>query len=47
MIRHILVATPKNRARYAELFQQITVPKIRVESPAALHALYARWGLQR
>lgn len=47
MIHHIVVTTPKIRARYAAQFEQIAVPKIRLASAAAIRDLYRDWALQR
>lgn len=47
MIHHIVVTTPKNRERYAALFDKIDVPKIRLASTVAIRDLYRDWALQR
>lgn len=47
MVRHILVTTPKNRRSYAELFNQSSLPKMRLASPAAVDEAYEDWGLSR
>jgi hypothetical protein len=47
MIRHIVVTTPGNRRRYAEMFDSLTLPKIRLASAAAIRQCYADWDLRR
>lgn len=47
MIHHIAIATPRNRRRYAELYPQIRLPKIRLASAHAIDACYRQWGLER
>ncbi|WP_294316156.1 AAA family ATPase [uncultured Sphingomonas sp.] len=47
MIRHITIATRANRTRYRTLFDDITLPKIQIASPAALTAFYRANGLRR
>lgn len=47
MIRHIAVASPKNRRRYADMFRDIDLPKARLDSMRAIRRHYRRWGLER
>lgn len=47
MLRHIAVTTRGNRRRYAQLFAQIPLPKIRLASMRAIDHCYRAWGLER
>jgi adenylate kinase family enzyme len=47
MIYHIAVVTPKNRKRYAGMFHDIDLPKVRLTSIRAIKQCYRRWGLER
>ena len=47
MIRHITIATPKNRQKYAALFAQSPLPKVYLPSASALQCWYLQEGLQR
>lgn len=47
MIRHIAVATPKNRERYRKLFDEIDRPKLYLSSAMVIDAIYAEWALKR
>jgi adenylate kinase family enzyme len=47
MIYHIAVVTPKNRKRYANIFDDIDLPKVRLTSIRAIKQCYQRWGLER
>lgn len=47
MIRHITIATRENRARYAQMFQAIHLPKLALTSTGALAAFYQSNGLRR
>ena len=47
MIRHIAIVTPPNRHRYLSIFEQSSLPKIRLESARELKQLYKREGLKR
>lgn len=47
MIRHIAVATRANRARYLNLFDGITLPKVQIKSTRALVDFYRLNGLSR
>lgn len=47
MIRHIVITTPSNRRRYAELFEQSTLAKVRLASPVAVNQAYKDWVLLR
>jgi adenylate kinase family enzyme len=46
MLHHILVVTPANRKRYADLFQQLSLPKVYLPSIRAIKACYQDWGLE-
>ncbi|KJV35712.1 ATPase AAA [Luteibacter yeojuensis] len=45
MLRHVVFATPANRRRYAAMFEQLPMPKVRLASVRAIHAAYAAWRL--
>jgi adenylate kinase family enzyme len=47
MIYHIAVVTPKNRKRYANMFHEIDLPKVRLPSLRAIKQCYQKWGLER
>jgi adenylate kinase family enzyme len=47
MIYHIAVVTPKNRKRYANMFHNIDLPKVRLTSIRAIKRCYQSWGLER
>ena len=47
MIRHIIVATPPSRKRYAEMFEQIRLPKVMLASGRDLRDFYRAERLQR
>lgn len=47
MIHHIAVATPKSRKRYAVLFDQVDLPKIRLPSIRVIKDCYRLWDLER
>lgn len=47
MIHHIAVVTPGNRKRYAEIFRQLTLPKVYLPSMRAIKACYRHWELER
>lgn len=47
MIRHITVTTRNNRRRNTEMFDSLTLPKIRLASVAAIRQCYVDWGLRR
>jgi hypothetical protein len=47
MIHHIVITTRANRKRYEALFDSISLPKIRLSTPAALAAFYQTEQLQR
>ena len=44
MIRHIVVATPPNRKRYAQLYARCELPKVLCPSARALARRYREWG---
>jgi adenylate kinase family enzyme len=46
MLHHILMVTPANRKRYADLFQQLSLPKVYLPSIRAIKACYKDWGLE-
>lgn len=47
MIHHIAMVTPKNRKRYAEMFQQLNLPKVYLPSMRSIKACYQDWELER
>jgi adenylate kinase family enzyme len=47
MVYHIAVVSPKNRKRYANMFDEINLPKVRLASIHAIEQCYRRWGLER
>jgi adenylate kinase family enzyme len=47
MIYHIAVVSPKNRKRYASLFQDIDLPKVQLTSMRAITQSYRQWGLEQ
>jgi len=47
MIRHIAVTTRENRRRYKEMFDQISLPKIRLATSRDLGRFYRSEGLSR
>jgi adenylate kinase family enzyme len=47
VIHHIAVATRANRRRYEQLFGDIRLPKVRLDSTPALAAFYSVNGLSR
>jgi adenylate kinase family enzyme len=47
MIHHIAIVTPANRRRYAVLYDQLELPKIRLRSAHAIERCYREWGLER
>lgn len=47
MIYHIAVVAPKNRKRYANIFQDVELPKLRLTSLRAIRQCYEQWGLER
>jgi len=47
MIYHIAAVTPKNRKRYAKIFHDVELPKVRLTSIRAINQCYQRWGLER
>jgi adenylate kinase family enzyme len=47
MLRHIIVATPANRARYATMYDALPLPKVRLASTRAIDEAYAAWQLNR
>lgn len=46
MIRHITVATPPNRQKYVEMFERVSLPKIRLDTTRELHRFYRTEGLE-
>lgn len=40
MIRHIAVVTPRNRRRYAELYEKIRLPKVKLATTGELNRFY-------
>jgi len=47
MIYHIAMVTPNNRKRYANMFHDIDLPKVRLTSIRAIKLCCQRWGLAR
>ncbi|MBC8944195.1 MULTISPECIES: GTPase [Xenorhabdus] len=47
MLRHITVVTPKSRKRYAAMFEQLTIPKIRLNSIKEIKEQFDQWELTR
>ncbi|WP_338883538.1 GTPase [Xenorhabdus sp. TH1] len=47
MIHHITVVTPKSRKRYAELFEQLTILKIKLTSIKEIKDQFDKWELAR
>ncbi|SFS05678.1 Adenylate kinase [Granulicella pectinivorans] len=47
MIHHIAVVTPRNRRRYADVYRQIKLPKVSLDSMHAIDACYQDWELER
>jgi adenylate kinase family enzyme len=47
MIYHIAVVSPQNRKRYANMFHDLDLPKVRLRSIRAIRQCYQRWGLER
>ncbi|MBV8089526.1 MAG: AAA family ATPase [Alphaproteobacteria bacterium] len=47
MIYHIAVVSPKNRKRYANMFHEIDLPKVRLPSIRAIRQCYQKWSLER
>jgi adenylate kinase family enzyme len=47
MIHHIVVVSPKNRKRYANMFLDIDLPKVQLTSIRAIKQCYQTWGLER
>ncbi|WP_340620958.1 AAA family ATPase [Xenorhabdus siamensis] len=47
MLSHITVVTPKSRKRYAAIFEQLTIPKIRLNSIKEIKEQFDQWELTR
>ncbi|CDL80112.1 ATPase AAA [Xenorhabdus cabanillasii] len=47
MLHHITVITPKSRERYAAMFEQLTIPKIRLNSIKEIKEQFDKWELTR
>ncbi|CAM3711954.1 GTPase [Xenorhabdus thuongxuanensis] len=47
MIHHISVVAPKSRKRYADLFEQVTIPKIKLTSIKEIKEQFDKWELIR
>jgi adenylate kinase family enzyme len=47
VLRHIIVATRANRGRYEQMFSNIRLPKVRLDSTRALAEFYCMNGLSR
>ncbi len=47
MLHHITAVTPNNRKRYAEMFEALELPKIRLRSRKAIKQQFDAWELTR
>ena len=47
MLKHIVITSPRNRRRYAELQHTIELPKACLMSAVQINACYSEWGLKR
>jgi adenylate kinase family enzyme len=47
VLYHIVVVTPGNRKRYAEVFRQLCLPKVHLTSLRAINGCYQDWELER
>ena len=47
MLHHIAVVTPRNRKRYAAMFEGSALPKVRLATKAALNGFYRAEALDR
>ena len=47
MLHHIAVVTPRNRKRYAAMFEASDLPKVRLATRAALQGFYRAEALDR
>lgn len=47
MIKHLVIATPKNRKRYSQLYQDWNGPKVLLDGAGSLQRVYREWGLVR
>jgi adenylate kinase family enzyme len=47
MLHYIAVITPKNRRRYADIYRQISLPKMYLQSTDAIRRCYQAWNLER
>jgi adenylate kinase family enzyme len=47
MLHHIAVVTPRNRKRYADIYRQLSLPKVYLTSIRAINACSQEWGLER
>ena len=47
MLHHITVVTPGNRRRYAEMYQELALPKVFLPSMRAIDQCYRDWQLPR
>lgn len=47
MIKHLLIATPKNRKRYQQLYQDWNGPKVLLNGARDLQRIYKEWKLIR
>ncbi len=45
MIRHIAISTPPNRRKYAEIFESINLPKLKLVTADAINHFYQVEGL--
>ncbi|WP_023639045.1 ATPase AAA [Dickeya zeae] len=47
MVHHIVAVTPGNRKYYAELFETLALPKIKLASIKEINKQFDEWGLTR
>ena len=47
MIHFLIVVTPRNRKRYADVYRQLHMPKVYLPSMRAIDACYRDWDLER
>lgn len=45
MLKHIAVATPRNRKRYAKLYEAVDLPKVRLRMARQIESCYTEWEL--
>ncbi len=45
MLHHIAVVTPRNRRRYARMYEELALPRMRLASVSAIRRQYRVWSL--